>query len=270
MPQFITEDTLAAATATDDGPATLGSPAPLHMLLFCPRCGLQHIDAPDKTTGWTNPPHRSHLCAGCGCVWRPADAPTSGVLAIATSGKADNWKGADAVAAAEAKLLRTFKDIMTLAAAARKDAAQLPGVTDMLIGKIAGLSRAASIVASAMDDPAECSIQVGAFRKASMHPGALDPLQVVEQVGQVVGILDAQRGHLSIPNAGDVAGRGVDDHPAIPGGVGGNVVDRVHKPRLVLASGPRHCEEGVNRSATGQAPLTADESALTVPTGDRP
>jgi len=270
MPQFITEDTLAASTAADDGPAALASPAPLPMLLFCPRCGLQHIDAPDEMTGWINPPHRSHLCADCGCIWRPADVPTSGVLAIATSGKADNWKGADAVAAAEAKLLRTFKDIMTLAGAAREDAAQLPGVTDILIGKIAGLSRAASIVAAAMDAPAECSIQVGAFREASMHPGALDPFQVVEQVGQVVSVLDAERGHLPVPDAGDVAGRRIDDHPAISGGVGGDVVDRVHKPRLVLVGGPRHCDEGVNRRATGQAPLTADESALTVPTGDRP
>ncbi|MFC5358122.1 hypothetical protein [Azospirillum himalayense] len=270
MPQFITDDALPAATAADDGPAALASPAPLPMLLFCPRCGLQHIDAPDETAGWTNPPHRSHLCADCGCVWRPADVPTSGVLAIATSGKADNWKGADAVAAAEAKLLRTFKDIMTLAGAAREDAAQLPGVTDMLIGKIAGLSRAASIVAAAMDDPAECSIQVGAFREASMHPGALDPLQVVEQVGQVVGVLNAERGHLPVPDAGDVAGRGVDDHPAISGGVGGNVVDSVHKPRLVLVGGPRHCEEGVSRGATGQAPLTAAGSADTVPTEDQP
>ncbi|WP_247896103.1 hypothetical protein [Azospirillum brasilense] len=257
MPHFITEPSLPAATLADDGPAALTSPAPLPMLLFCPRCGLQHIDAPDERAGWTYSPHRSHLCADCGCIWRPADVPTSGVLAIATSGKADNWNGADAVAAAEAELLRTFKDIMTLAGAAREDAAQLPGVTDMLIGKVAGLSRAASIIAAAMDDPAECSIQVGAFREASMHPGALDPLQVVEQVGQIVGVLDAERGHLPVPDAGDVAGRGVDDHPAISGGVGGDVVDRVHKPRLVLVGGPRHCEEGVNRSATGQAPLTA-------------
>lgn len=62
------------------------------MLLFCPKCGLQHVDAPDeRTPGWTNPPHKSHLCHGCGCIWRPADVPTDGVLNIETSGKADNW-----------------------------------------------------------------------------------------------------------------------------------------------------------------------------------
>jgi len=62
------------------------------MLLFCPECGLQHIDEPDeRTPEWDNPPHRSHLCHGCGCIWRPADIPTEGVLNLATSGQADTW-----------------------------------------------------------------------------------------------------------------------------------------------------------------------------------
>jgi hypothetical protein len=65
---------------------------PLPMLLFCPRCHLQHIDEPDeRTPDWTNPPHRSHLCHGCGCIWRPADVATVGVAAIETKGKADNF-----------------------------------------------------------------------------------------------------------------------------------------------------------------------------------
>jgi hypothetical protein len=64
---------------------------PVDMVLHCPSCGLQHIDAPDdRTTGWVNPPHRSHLCHGCGHIWRPADVPTNGVAAIATKGKADH------------------------------------------------------------------------------------------------------------------------------------------------------------------------------------
>jgi hypothetical protein len=67
---------------------------PLPMLLFCPQCGTQHIDAPDEAKGWTNPPHRSHQCQSCDCIWRPADVPTTGVLLIATSGKADNWQQA--------------------------------------------------------------------------------------------------------------------------------------------------------------------------------
>ncbi|KWI90146.1 hypothetical protein WM08_14900 [Burkholderia ubonensis] len=73
------------------------------MLLFCPRCGAQHIDAPETklddqddrvpVTTWTNPPHRSHLCHACGTIWRPSDVPTNGVAALQTRGKADTWDG---------------------------------------------------------------------------------------------------------------------------------------------------------------------------------
>lgn len=63
---------------------------PIKMILHCPRCQLQHVDEPDeRTPEWDNPPHRSHLCHGCGCIWRPADVPTEGVAAIETRGKAD-------------------------------------------------------------------------------------------------------------------------------------------------------------------------------------
>lgn len=95
-------------------------PAPVDMVLHCQACGLQHIDAEDRTptpavpegvTGvfdaehesgarwsdgierrpaWTNPPHRSHLCHGCGHTWRPADVPTNGVAAVKTAGRADS------------------------------------------------------------------------------------------------------------------------------------------------------------------------------------
>lgn len=75
---------------------------PIDMVLFCPNCGMQHIDEPEDEidmqcntnrvvgTMWTNPPHRSHLCHGCGHIWRPADVPTNGVQAIQTRGKADS------------------------------------------------------------------------------------------------------------------------------------------------------------------------------------
>lgn len=91
---------------------------PIDMVLHCPACGLQHIDADEaadfKPAGecacagadslceccianrdlyedlWRNPPHRSHLCAGCGHIWRPADVPTNGVAAVKTKGKADS------------------------------------------------------------------------------------------------------------------------------------------------------------------------------------
>lgn len=86
-------------------------PEPIDMLLFCPKCGAQHVDAPETEPGrlissgpnagravppkttWSNPPHRSHLCHACGTIWRPADVPTNGVEAIGTRGKADTWDG---------------------------------------------------------------------------------------------------------------------------------------------------------------------------------
>lgn len=79
---------------------------PINMMLYCPNCGARHIDTPEagrelwgnnfetpivEVGGWTNPPHRSHLCSNCGTVWRPADVPTNGVLDIETKGKSDTW-----------------------------------------------------------------------------------------------------------------------------------------------------------------------------------
>lgn len=63
--------------------------APIPMVLHCPSCGSQHIDAP--TPEWPNPPHRSHLCGTCGCIWRPADVPTVGVERVETRSTCDNW-----------------------------------------------------------------------------------------------------------------------------------------------------------------------------------
>lgn len=37
------------------------------------------------------PPHKSHLCHACGCIWRPADVPTNGVEQIQTRGRKDNF-----------------------------------------------------------------------------------------------------------------------------------------------------------------------------------
>lgn len=86
---------------TPEAPRPSQAPAevPIDMVLHCPKCGLQHIDAPDPAPRytswkqfdhWTNPPHRSHLCKTCGWVWRPADVPTNGVLAVKTVGKNDS------------------------------------------------------------------------------------------------------------------------------------------------------------------------------------
>ncbi|MCA8120485.1 hypothetical protein LGN07_17320 [Burkholderia cepacia] len=80
-----------------------GQPEPIDMLLYCPKCGVQHIDHAEPAVehehgavefeAWDNPPHRSHLCHACGTIWRPADVPTNGVAAIQTRGKADTWRG---------------------------------------------------------------------------------------------------------------------------------------------------------------------------------
>lgn len=98
---------------------------PIDMLIFCPSCKTLHIDAPepegdcecghsldvhilygdeipevpcsancycgDFEAAWTNPPHKSHLCHGCGTVFRPADVPTNGVAEINTRGENDTW-----------------------------------------------------------------------------------------------------------------------------------------------------------------------------------
>lgn len=61
--------------------------APIPMVLHCPSCGSQHID--EATDDWPNPPHRSHLCGSCGCIWRPADVPTVGVERVETASKLD-------------------------------------------------------------------------------------------------------------------------------------------------------------------------------------
>jgi hypothetical protein len=69
---------------------------PIDMVLHCPKCHTQHIDAPEEhwnrefLYSWENPPHRSHLCHHCGHIWRPADVPTNGVAAVKTRGKDDS------------------------------------------------------------------------------------------------------------------------------------------------------------------------------------
>lgn len=75
------------------------------MILFCPACGLQHIDHDERPSDrewaaqsagdrevqyWSNPPHRSHLCHGCGHIWRPSDVHTNGVAAIRSKGVNDS------------------------------------------------------------------------------------------------------------------------------------------------------------------------------------
>lgn len=90
-------------TSPDDVPAS-----PIAMILFCPACGTQHVDAPEP--GWDNPPHRSHACrhvdGGCGHIWRPSDVATTGVRTIETRGSADSSPVVPARTSAAVALLR--------------------------------------------------------------------------------------------------------------------------------------------------------------------
>lgn len=85
--------------------------APKDVVLWCPSCGKQHIDEPEtcpvchgdcagmnppmgycpakEKKLWTNPPHKSHKCVGCGTIWRQFDFPTNGVHETLTSGEND-------------------------------------------------------------------------------------------------------------------------------------------------------------------------------------
>lgn len=63
--------------------ARLPADAPIDMLLFCPRCNKQHVDAPQPEQGWTNPPHATHTCQHCGLLWRPSNENTNGAQSIA-------------------------------------------------------------------------------------------------------------------------------------------------------------------------------------------
>lgn len=69
------------------------------MILKCPVCKGRHIDEPNEAIGWTNPPHKTHLCTHCGHLWRPHEYPTVGVsdedwLAFMGSLTDDDWKEA--------------------------------------------------------------------------------------------------------------------------------------------------------------------------------
>lgn len=98
----------AAPAATIQAPVMVAEP--VEMILHCPTCRVQHVDAPDdRTPDWTNPPHRSHLCHACGFVWRPADVPTSGVAAIKTIGKADTAPMVADPAGVAVKLLQELR-----------------------------------------------------------------------------------------------------------------------------------------------------------------
>lgn len=132
---------------------------PIDMVLFCPNCGKQHIDAPEYMLGqqvdvsdhaawdWTNPLHRSHLCHKCGTIWRPADVPTNGVASIKTAGKKDTWVGKAAFAApAEAS--------KPVQAEAPSDLSVLRRVHKLLVNQVRPALRS-PVITKDVDDAAE-------------------------------------------------------------------------------------------------------------------
>lgn len=54
--------------------AEVGS-APMRCLLFCPKCGIYHVDEGE----WAARKHKTHLCCLCGHEFRPFAYPTFGV-----------------------------------------------------------------------------------------------------------------------------------------------------------------------------------------------
>lgn len=126
------EDKKAADLCAQFALRCLDARGPIDMIIHCPKCGVQHVDAPEpdicecgcdvechKENGecygkavtikpgprtvhcpctgfkiaWNNPPHKSHLCHGCGIVWRPANIYTNGVESLASRGVRDTWPG---------------------------------------------------------------------------------------------------------------------------------------------------------------------------------
>lgn len=67
---------------------------PVDMILYCPECGTQHIDKPDPSMNWLNPPHRKHLCLYCGHLWKPSYMNTNGVLVLREI-DSDDYTGED-------------------------------------------------------------------------------------------------------------------------------------------------------------------------------
>lgn len=45
------------------------------LILYCPNCGLQHIDRDE----WATKRHRTHLCERCRWTWQPKIYATVGV-----------------------------------------------------------------------------------------------------------------------------------------------------------------------------------------------
>lgn len=51
---------------------------PIPLVLYCPRCGEQHIDDGE----WATKHHKTHQCQQCKYEWRPSAYPTFGVFSV--------------------------------------------------------------------------------------------------------------------------------------------------------------------------------------------
>lgn len=51
---------------------------PIDMLLWCPNCNFEHIDAGE----WSTRLHKTHQCQGCGYKWKPCLSYTRGVSSL--------------------------------------------------------------------------------------------------------------------------------------------------------------------------------------------
>lgn len=157
---------------------------PIDRVLYCPKCGLQHIDAADDPhyeghRVWTNPPHRSHLCGGCGYIWRPADVPTNGVAAIKTRGKSDS-PGVD---------LTPEQQRITLLAVRAHAAAQLqvPAAPGM-----AAQALAAEIVEALRADEKDGGYDLTAGRFGPAFSALVRRWAALEYVGEALSVQPAE------------------------------------------------------------------------------
>jgi rubredoxin len=71
----VVDELLAGGDASTLEAAT---PSPIPMVLACPTCHAWHVDEDE----WATRPHKTHLCSRCGALFRPANVPTVGVVAL--------------------------------------------------------------------------------------------------------------------------------------------------------------------------------------------
>lgn len=174
--------------------AAIAAQGPVPMVLHCPRCHLQHIDAPDeRTPDWKNPPHRSHLCHGCGLIWRPADVPTIGVESTSTAGNSDTPFVAPTSTRPVACLLFDKNGVLRRARSFTTD-----GKYVFDAATLARLNegnpqlapfKAKLVYASPTTNPADLS----EYRDAVMHAyGVVEPDEYCEKLGELLDLIDSQ------------------------------------------------------------------------------